>query len=145
MVLRVWLVEFVCHLDPQNSLHHSFGNCFLSALFEKYQELVQISTGNIFINSLAHRQKNRLMQFALLLEPFISQVCSCYVLTVMHCIVHGVFIYWTLCWHWSITGWWWESLWAVSGFLGSWDAAFGPTLPGVDVYEARVKISRPGG
>ena len=73
-MVRVRLVEFLCQLSPQNPLHHSFANLLLSALLEKYQEVVQLSSGNIFINSLAHRQKNRLMQFAVVLEPFISQV-----------------------------------------------------------------------
>lgn len=86
-MLRVWFVEFVCYLDFQNFLYYFFGNRFLLVLFEKYQELVQIFIGNIFINFLVYRQKNRLMQFALFLELFILQVCLCYVLIVMYCII----------------------------------------------------------
>ncbi|XP_061172743.1 probable methyltransferase TARBP1 [Saccostrea echinata] len=76
LMVKVRLVEFLCHLDPQNSLHYSFGNFLLSGICKKYQEMVTISSGNTYSNSLPHRQKNRLMQCVLLLEPFISQTES---------------------------------------------------------------------
>ncbi|XP_062617723.1 probable methyltransferase TARBP1, partial [Saccostrea cucullata] len=76
LMVKVRLVEFLCHLDPQNSLHNSFGHLLLSAIFKKYLDLVTISSGNTYSNSLPHRQKNRLMQCVLLLEPFISQTES---------------------------------------------------------------------
>ncbi|KAK3093846.1 hypothetical protein FSP39_020941 [Pinctada imbricata] len=72
MMVRVDAVNFLCRLKPDNPAHVKFVVSLHKELRDKYRELVAIPTGQTFSNSQVHRQKNRILQFMVLLLPFIT-------------------------------------------------------------------------
>ncbi|XP_072436500.1 probable methyltransferase TARBP1 isoform X1 [Chiloscyllium punctatum] len=71
--VRIWAINFLCHLNGSNSLHRKFMENVFSKLLEKDEEL-RNTKGRYYVNSMLHRLKNRIWQTLLVLLPQMDQV-----------------------------------------------------------------------
>lgn len=72
--VRASMISLLCSLSPMSPGHVKVVQVILEKLIEKYRDVQKSSPVTVFPNSLVHRNKNRIVQTILLLEPFIVEV-----------------------------------------------------------------------
>lgn len=73
-LVRVTVINLLASLKLDSPSHVSLAENMIERLMQKHRVIARENAARHFVNSLPHRQKHRIVQMVLMLEPFINEV-----------------------------------------------------------------------